>query len=525
MPTDPAPPSLAAIMTAARAGATDHAWAMFERAGYAKRTDDAAILAIKGRLLKDRARYADAAAAYAAADAIVAQPYTRINTATLTLLAGDPARARTIAQGLLDWQDRDATIPETPYYLAATRAEARLLLGDAKGAEAALDDAFRCNRDGWDDHATTLRQLRLILRQTGADAQWLDHFAPPRSAFFAGHLGIALSDSAALMAAVTDVLERANIGSGYGALAAGADIIIAEALLAKGAALHVVLPTQPDEFARQSVTDYGQEWVARYEHCLAAAASVRSVSSIAGRYEPLATQLAADCAMGAAVLNAKALETEAVQVLVIDEGPGRYGDGLATAQIGRRWADNGRQQRLIRWPRTAPVVASGLKTIREGRADRRLSAMLHIGFSGIDRLEENAFEAMIDAVVLPFRAFAATVTPQPSVALPSGNGLIVAFTQPEAAWAYARALLAQPAAALPLRIAGHYALAHWLEGPSALIGKGVAELQLLAGVAMPGVLTASGPFAAALFAGPVNPFHAELIGEIDAIDLYAITTG
>jgi len=94
----PRRPSLPAIITAARAGALDQAWVQFEQGGYDRATTDPGALAVKGRLLKDRAlcappaerssRFAEAAAAYTAADAIAPQPYTRINIATLSLLAG-----------------------------------------------------------------------------------------------------------------------------------------------------------------------------------------------------------------------------------------------------------------------------------------------------------------------------------------------------------------------------------------------------------------------------------------------------
>lgn len=90
---------LPAIITAARAGALDHAETLFAAGGFDRRVDDPAALAVKGRLLKDRAAllplaerragFAAAAAAYAAADALAPQPYTRINLATLTMLAGN----------------------------------------------------------------------------------------------------------------------------------------------------------------------------------------------------------------------------------------------------------------------------------------------------------------------------------------------------------------------------------------------------------------------------------------------------
>ena len=71
-------PSLAAIITAARAGSIGYANALFEAGGWGTRTDDSAALATRARLLKDAALRAsgpdrlillkDAAQAYARTD-------------------------------------------------------------------------------------------------------------------------------------------------------------------------------------------------------------------------------------------------------------------------------------------------------------------------------------------------------------------------------------------------------------------------------------------------------------------------
>ena len=88
--------------------------------------------------------------------------------------------------------------------------------------------------------------------------------------------------------------------------------------------------------------------------------------------------------------------------------------------------------------------------------------------------------------------------------------------------AHARALLALPTNGLPLRIAGHYALAHWLGAPPALVGRGVAELSAIATAAMPGVLTVSETLASALFASGADDVVAECVGELDAMRLFAV---
>jgi hypothetical protein len=522
-PTLPGASSLSAIITAARAGSLDHARALFAAGGYEGQNDDPGALAVKGRLLKDMALrlapdmrgsgFAEAACAYAAADARAPQPYTRINMATLTLLAGDPPQAAALARDLLGWLSSDSRIAETPYYLAATRAEAHLLCGDAGAAETALHAAHVADPDGWANHASTLRQLRLILAARGESDAWLDRFRPPRSLHFAGHLGVAPDSSLGKQVAALIAQER--IGFGYGALAAGADIVIAEALLAAGAELHVILPVPADTFCAQSVTPYAAEWAARYAACLDAATSVRELTRISGAYEPLATALAADVAMGSAVLNARMLDSEAVQLLVIDDGPGPFGSGLGTARDGLRWARNGRVQHVIVHPRDADVPASGARIAPEGRSDRRLAAMLQIAFAGLDTLDDSAFAAAVDSMLTPFRERIASIDPRPDIALPAGNARIVGFVDPAAAWAFARALLSGHEGPLPLSIAGHYALAHWLDAPPALVGPGIVELQRIAARAMPGVATVSETFASALSACDAADARAEWIGELD----------
>ena len=532
MTTAPTTTSLAAIITAARAGSTGYAAALFQSSGWAERTDDAAALATRARLLKDtalrtalperRALLAAAAEAYAAADNVRPQPYTRINQASLHFLAGDRDRAATTARAVLDWLAHDDDLAETPYFLAATRAEAHLLCGEVPAAIAAMRSAVAADPDGWSDRASTLRQFGLILAETGGDARWLNEFRPPRSVNFAGHLGIAPAQADGLRTAVDGWMATHDIGFGFGALAAGDDIVVAEALLARGGELHVVLPTRLEEFVAQSVAPYDPAWRPRFAACLDAAHSVQCVTSVSGGYEPLATQLAADVAMGACVLNARALQSSAWQLLVIDDAPGAYGGGAGTRRIGERWRDRDRQHRLIA-PRTAPVPASGLRPTPEGRPDRRLAAMLMISFDGLDRCDDSGFAQALDTVIAPLRASAAALPVQPDLTLPVGNARLVAFVDPDAAWAYASAVLAMRPLTMPLRIAGHYGLAHWLDDPAALVGRAMAELAAIAGAALPGVLTASETLASALSVNLSAQLHAEHIGEIGEIRLFTLT--
>lgn len=339
---------------------------MFADQGLDRQTDNPAALSLKGRLLKDRARraggierarlYAEASAAYDAADALSPAPYRAINAATARFLAGEAEAAMAAARSVLARLDTAQPPADTPFFLAATRAEARLLLGDTTGAAAAMTDAIAADPDGWDDRATTLAQLGEIVAAQGGSAAWLDAFRPPASLHFAGHMALAAGGSGAarLRDATDDLLARHRIGFGWGALAAGSDIIIAEQLVAAGAELHVVLPSPCETFAIQSVIPAGADWSRRYRQLLDRAASVRIAGQPAAPiHDPLATERAGHLAIGAARLNARRLGAGCVQWLVEDEA----GGGPNTVRQAALWADGAGPQERIRLPRELAIEA------------------------------------------------------------------------------------------------------------------------------------------------------------------------
>ncbi len=519
--------SLPAIIAAARGGAIDHAWSMFRAGGFDRLDGDPAALVVKGRLLKEKAlravgdmrahHFAEAAAAYAEADRIQPQPYSRANVAALALLAGNVEHGRAMAADLLAWLEREPDFPETPYHIFAARAEALLVQGDTAGAEQALNDAIAREPAAWEDHALTLHQMERIAAAQGLAVPWLARYQPPRSLHYVCRIGADDHAAEALRPDIDRLLAAERIGFAFGGLNAGAEIVVAEQVLRHGAELHVILPTDAAQFAQQSVARFGGNWVDRFGDCLRAATSVRAATHVSGAYEPLAALLSADLAMGAAVLNAERLASEPIQLLIAGKAPDAPGGG--TCEMARRWQEAGRRQHLIRMSGQAAPLPHGELS---ARTDRRLAAMLHITFDGLDTLDEGRFAEALDEIVEPFRRTIAAFPIQPALVLPAGNARLVAFADTDSAWAYAQRLLAEPLPRHPLRIGGHFALAHWLENPAALIGHGVAELNAIAVAAMPGVLTVSEAMAWSLFVSPTHGLRAEPVGEADGIRLFAM---
>lgn len=497
------------IIARARSGAVEQAWRMFREAGFEKGARDPSVLSVRGRLLKDQAREAkgkrrrrlflEAAYAYVRASEIGGATYPLINAATLSLLAGRRERARTLAERVLEKSEREPDEAETPYYNAATRAEALLLLGELARARHAFAQAIALAPQAYEDHASTLRQFELILDELGEDASWLDALRPPRVLHFAGHMALA-GKSGALAEEVRTAIAAERIGFGYGALAAGADILIAEALLESGAELHLILPAPKDEFRKVSVARSGGDWAARFDRIVAAAQSVRAIESAADPASPLAIRLAAEVAMGLAVMQAQVLATDAVQLLILD---GKTGD---SGWIAARWKNSGRRQQVI----AAPRLRCRSKTRTRSAAERGcLAAMLRIDGTG-----------SLPAEVLRKLAKALSSAPKPLVAPRwTGEAVLAAFDSTAAAARAALAVRDALGERTELRIAGHYGIAERARDPfgqgAMLIGP-TTELPRAIALSTPaGAIHVSEDFAAALQAGSAagRP-HCELVGEL-----------
>lgn len=494
------PPVLPVIIALARSGALDRARRLFDEAGLASVTDDPATLSVSGRLLKDEARRSPAAErgrlwraagdAYARAAELSGATYQLINAATLALLAGDRPMAEQRARRVLDKLDAGDTGAETPYYLGATRAEALLLLGQTSEAWAALEAACRLAPQAWEDHASTLRQFSLILEMLGEDAAWLAPLQPPRSLHFAGHMGVA--DSAELRTRIDALLDKERIGFAWGALAGGADLIVAEAVLARPAELHLVLPAPIAVFRAESAAPLGGDWPLRFDAVLGQATSVHVTEPGLAATTMLHIRLAAEVAMGKAVMKAASLASEAIQLLLTDPGAAT----TATRLIGAHWGRSGRRQVQLDLPRRAARAAGG-KPLGEGPGDGVLAAMLAVGFEGAGPAGGSATPESLGRVAAALADAARPLT-LPVVA---GDVLHLAFADPaeasEAAGRIGRAF--GPDAP---RIAGHYGVARRVEspfhGPPALVGPATAVAPDLLASTPPGAVHVSEDFAAAL---------------------------
>jgi tetratricopeptide (TPR) repeat protein len=317
------------VLMMARSGATQRAWEAFTSAGLLEQSDNPAALTLKGRLLKDRARgangadrarlFAESGEAYSAAARLRPEDsYPLINAAAMALFAGNDGSAQTLATMALALIDDGIDPGETPYWREATRAEALLLLGRNAEAQASLSAAITNAPQAWEDRAATLRQFALILEHRGEDAGWLDALRPPCMLHYSGILRIGADDKGAEQA-IHDAVRTLNPAAGFGALAAGADIIVAEALLVQGADLHVILPCAVDIFREASVSPFGEAWEARFDHVIGEATTIECCFD-ADTLTCSAIAQTDAVALGSALEKASQFETSAVGLHVVRSG-------------------------------------------------------------------------------------------------------------------------------------------------------------------------------------------------------------
>lgn len=340
-----------AVLALARTGATEQAARRFDEYGLGSNPDEE-VAALEARIAKDaalacddgerRRRARSAAELYGAIFARTGSYYPAVNAATLWLLAGDPDRAGRLAETVLDVL---AESNDRSYWAAATEAEARLLRGDATAAGHALERAASLHERDFAALATTRRQLRMICEITGLDPQLLAALAGPGVVHFCGHRIGDYEDArfpagaeAAVAARIDAVVAFEAPGYAYGSLASGADILWAEALLAAGAEVHVVLPFAAEEFIQASVAPSGPAWIDRFERCMAEAASVRFATDDAYRGDEVLFSYCSELAMGLALLRARYLDAEVRQLAVWDRGPahGEAGTAIDVAAWRRR---------------------------------------------------------------------------------------------------------------------------------------------------------------------------------------------
>ena len=395
------------LLALARAGATDRAAQLF-RTWALDTSDNADVLALEGRLAKDQAltltggarrdALLKAGGVYGALYARTPNYYLAINWATPTFLAGDRAEAARIAELVL----ADPAVANAgDYWSLATRAEANLVLGRT---DRVYDDLAAAGEAGASagQRASTRKQLKLILAESGIDAEaasaFLSALAPPATVHYVDPHGARYGWGDRNMVRETkrrlrEALAELQPGVVFGSLGSPAEILFAEAALASGIELNVVLPMLQPAFQALYVDAGGERWVSRFRACCRKAARVVCVSEDADADDTGLAEYSARVAMGLALLRAQHVDGEAVQVVLGgDAGGSDAGEGDAAAPSG--WGNDETRRRVdVALPR-GEALAQG-----EQAEQRMCSAVIFGDVPGFSKLPDKALPIFWDTVM------------------------------------------------------------------------------------------------------------------------------
>jgi hypothetical protein len=538
-----------AVLALARAGATEEAARRFadygldgiqdeDIAALRARISKDVALAVEGDLRRSRARVA--AERYNEVFARTGGYYPAVNAATLWLIAGDSARSRHLADTALGLASASG---EESYWTAATQAEALLLLGRDAAAHEALERAAARHEEDYGALASTRRQLRAICETLGVDAGLLRPLTGPGVVYFCGHrIGRGgdqdpfTAEAEGIVAErIEDVLNRHPPGYAYGALAAGADILWAEALLARGCELHVVLPFPEREFVELSVASCGPGWVERFGRCMDAATDVRLATDDEYLGDDILFRYGGELAMGLALLRARYLDADVWQLAMWD---GRPAVGAAgTAVDVASWQSAGRPVTVV-----SPngVVTDGLAVAASQAAPaaassaREVRAMLFGDFKSFSQLGDRHARTFATAVL---GAVAGVVRRHREFVLHRntwGDGLMLVMTDAPAAAALALDLQDTLQAfdfeseGLPshlgLRLGGHLGPVVPVHDPvleqDRFTGSHVNRTARIEPVTPPGAVYVTEAFAAALVLGGRQDLTCDYVGHMAAAKGY-----
>lgn len=525
-----------AVLALARSGSTHSADKRYREYGL-DGVKDEDVQALGARIAKDEALAAPgeergalaarAANAYASIYSDTGGYYPAINSATLSLLSGDRERSLALAREVLELP----ALEGGSYYAHASRAEARLLLGDAARARDELSLAADAAGDDHGALATTRRQLRLICGELGIDESVLEPLSGPAVVHYCGHRIAGPGEAGRFPAeaetpvadAIAGVVKERGPGYAYGSLAAGADILWAEALLEAGCELHVVLPFVQEEFIRCSVAPSGEAWADRFRACLSAAREITYAVEDAYLDDDVLYRYGAELAMGLVLLRGRYLDASVLQLAVWDGGEAA-GDAGTAIDVAT-WSRGGRVTEVV------PPHAGGKPALGAGSPSRRVvRAMLFGDVKGFSTLTDEEIPRFAEGVLGSFGSVLERYSGQIEHKNTWGDALYVVLSDASVAadcaleLQEAMASIDLQASGLPdhlaLRMGGHLGpgFPTWdpVIGETAFMGSHVSRTARIEPVTPPGSVYVTSEFAAALALAGRDDLACDYVGHMPA---------
>jgi class 3 adenylate cyclase/tetratricopeptide (TPR) repeat protein len=331
--------------------------------------------------------------------------YPGINAATIALLLKETSKAKQIATMVLEICQKQ---PDD-YWKLATVAEALVILGDIDGAKRAYRAAVASEKDNLRAYSSTRKQARALSRQLyGRSDTFDDCFPIPKLVVFSGHMIDApdrrtprfpQEKESEIKALLERQLAAMNAGIGFCSAASGSDILFLEAMIARGATVHLVLPWPAEEFVRTSVAPAGDgAWVKRFENVLDRAASIRILGQL---YMPGSATGFEYCNLamcGLARIFARSLDLEITPLAVWDGYTGAPG---GTGSFVRYWRNHRVPVKVIPIATKPPSMLADTETfdVDETNSDDEFEAWVRA--SGRQEIKAIMFADVVGYSKLP----------------------------------------------------------------------------------------------------------------------------
>ncbi|MGO9199274.1 MAG: TRAFs-binding domain-containing protein [Limisphaerales bacterium] len=384
--------------------------------------------------------------------------YSGINLATLLRLAGNQAQALSLAREiqklLLRFEPGRASSVEEQFWRRASLAEASLLLGQTAEARSLYRSVVQefCGRHIGAILRVREQASRLADTLLGDPQALAGCFDLGQVAAFAGHMfdqpgrrqpRLPYAAEPELRALVEAALRRLDVRYGYSSLASGADLLFAEALLARQGQLHLVLPFQPEEFIAVSVNVVpGVDFRPRFQAVLDRAASVSLLSDWPSSHDAVAFIFAFRVLNGLALIKSRLSGLPLVPVAVWDGRPCDGGGGVEG--FVQSWRSYGLQPVIVPPPPEAvsdacpaPPPQPACNRDAPTAGARTILAMLFADVVGYSKLSDPQTLLFVDKVL---NRIAATIhaLPSPPVFINTwGDAVFAAFEEPECAGRFA----------------------------------------------------------------------------------------
>jgi len=331
-----------------------------------------------------------------------------------------------------------------------------------------------------------------------------------------------------LTEAIAAAVERLDPDVGYCSAAAGADLLFAECLVARGAELQIPLPFDIDDFRAERVAPAGGDWLSRFESVLTAAAAVTSVTEERYLGHPLLYRLNNAFLEGSGCLRAEQLGVEARLLAVWD--PAAEADATAPTDLIDQWPDIARL-RLVHLddlresnglpepqPQERPAAPP---TVASSAPDRRIAGLLFADIVGFSRMREETLPGLWDWFA-KLREEGLIHLPPPILVEAWGDAIYLVTENARTLLAYALSLQAAPQRfpcadfgldqAVSTRIALHcgpvFTGTHPLTQRPICYGRHVSRAARLEPLAAPGQIFASEHAVAMLTAEEIAVRHA-----------------